>query len=291
MTHSYDEFREIANQFRHIELHKILLHVGARLDRRDKNKWHTLHGPVSITQHQFMNWKQHVGGGGAIDLIMHLHQCEFKTAVLYLSKHFRITPVESSLSENYRCKLNSLQLPARNKKNLPRIINYLTSLRCLPVSLINSLVEKGNIYADRRSNAVFLLLGKEKNIVGAELRGTGTSCWKGMANGSNKKLGGFYVRGNTRSNKIILCESAIDSISCVLLNACYMAISTSGATPNPMWLSHLIRKGYDIYCGFDADETGDRLAGKMISIHPTVTRLRPELHDWNDMLISTCSNR
>jgi len=70
-----------------------------------------------------------------------------------------------------------------------------------------------------------------------------------------------------------------------------MAISTSGATPNPLWLSHLIKKGYNIYCGFDADETGDRLAEKMISIHPTVIRLRPELHDWNDLLISLGSNK
>ena len=290
MTNSYDEIREIANQVRNIELHRILRHVGARQDRLDKNKWHTLQGSLSITQHKFMNWEQHLGGGGAIDLIMHLHQCEFKRAVLYLSKYFRITPVESK-PERHHHQPDCLQLPARNKKNLPRIINYLTSIRCLPLSLVNTLVEKGKIYADRRGNAVFLLLGKEKTVVGAELRGTGTSCWKGMAKGSDKKLGGFYIRGNARSNKIILCESAIDSISCVLLNACYMAISTSGATPNPLWLSHLIEKGYDIYCGFDADETGDRLAEKMISIHPTVTRLRPELHDWNDLLISSGSNK
>jgi len=285
MTNSYDELREIASQVRNIELHRILLHVGARQDRLDKNKWHTLQGSLSITQHKFMNWKQQVGGGGAIDLIMHLHQCEFKTAVLYLSNHFRTMPVQPKPVTHHSQTKPVLKLPARNQQNLPRIINYLTSVRCLPLSLINPLVENGKIYADSRNNAVFLLPGKEKIIVGAELIGTGTSCWRGMAKGSNKKIGGFYVRGDPRSNKIILCESAIDSMSCVLLNTCYMAISTSGATSNPLWLRRLIEKGYDIYCGFDADETGDKMAEKMIIIHPTVKRLRPQLHDWNDLLI------
>ncbi len=40
MTHSYDELREIANQVRNIELHRVLRHVDARPDRLDKNKWH-----------------------------------------------------------------------------------------------------------------------------------------------------------------------------------------------------------------------------------------------------------
>lgn len=291
MTNSYEALNVLARQVRTIELHRVLLHLGARPDCQDKKKWHTSQGILSITQHQFMNWQQQLGGGGAIDLIMHLQQCEFKTAVLYLADHFRMMPVKTKPASDHPQIHPLLKLPASNKTNLPRIIHYLTSRRCLPLSLVNPLIENGKIYADRRNNAVFLLLGKEKNIVGAELRGVGTSSWKGLAKGSNKKLGGFYVRGGVCSKKIILCESAIDSMSCVLLNPCYMAISTSGATPNPLWLSHLIEKGYDLYCGFDADETGDRLAEKMISLHPSVMRLRPELHDWNDQLISACSKK
>jgi hypothetical protein len=238
-----------------------------------------------------MNWQQQLGGGGAIDLIMHLQQCEFKTAVLYLADHFQVTPIKSKPACNHSQTHALLKLPTNNKANLPRIINYLTSRRCLPLSLVNPLIKNGKIYADRRNNVVFLLLGKEKTVVGAELRGTGTSGWKGLAKGSDKKLGGFYVRGGVYSKKIILCESAIDSMSCVLLNPCYMAISTAGATPNPLWLSQLIEKGYDLYCGFDADVTGDRLAERMMILHPSVIRLRPELHDWNDQLISSCSNK
>ncbi len=55
---------------------------------------------------------------------------------------------------------------------------------------------------------------------------------------------------------------------------------------NEMVLSILIRKGFDIYCGFDSDETGDSTANRMILLYPTVKRLRPNKHDWNEVLLS-----
>jgi len=51
-------------------------------------------------------------------------------------------------------------------------------------------------------------------------------------------------------------------------------ISTSGARPAPGWLAELVRDRYDIYCGFDADRTGDDMATAMIGRYPMVRRLR-----------------
>jgi len=70
-----------------------------------------------------------------------------------------------------------------------------------------------------------------------------------------------------------------------------MAISTSGAYAKPAWLNILIDKGYEIFCGFDNDETGDILANKMIRFFPTVKRLRPPKHDWNEILVSKYKKR
>ena len=39
-----------------------------------------------------------------------------------------------------------------------------------------------------------------------------------------------------------------------------------------------------IYCGFDADPTGDHMAAAMIALYPAIKRLRPPAHDWNDVL-------
>jgi hypothetical protein len=85
----------------------------------------------------------------------------------------------------------------------------------------------------------------------------------------------------------VLCESAIDAISCSVLFPDRICLSTSGVRSNPAWLSGLIRCGYAIHCGFDADEPGDRMATEMERLHPRIHRLRPRAHDWNDVLKAT----
>jgi len=62
------------------------------------------------------------------------------------------------------------------------------------------------------------------------------------------------------------------------------SLSTAGARPNPHWLPPLLVQGCQVYCGFDADPTGDAMAQAMIALHPRVQRLRPSQHDWNDVL-------
>lgn len=52
-----------------------------------------------------------------------------------------------------------------------------------------------------------------------------------MAEGSRKDLGAFYITSN--SKYVVICESAIDAISCFIIHPDCIAISTAGATPNP----------------------------------------------------------
>ena len=102
-----------------------------------------------------------------------------------------------------------------------------------------------------------------------------------MAPGSRKDLGCFFVkRSNTK--KAVLCEFAIDAISYFALQPNCLALSTSGVNPNPAWLPLLIEKGFDIYCGFDSDDTGNLFSNRMIYLYPTVKRLRPVKNDWNE---------
>ncbi len=84
-------------------------------------------------------------------------------------------------------------LPAPDPAKLWRVLKYLLEERCLPPILIESLVQSGHLYADHRANAVFLLFGKENNPVGAELRGTTSQPWRGLAPGSQKDPGFFSI--------------------------------------------------------------------------------------------------
>ena len=272
--------KELAQHLRAIPLETVLPLCGAQKDHDDKRKWHTSAGALSVTGAKFMNWHNSVGGGGAIDLVMHLNHLDFKAAVDWLAHHFPgarppppVPPTPPS----------QLRLPPPDPSKLGRVKEYLAQQRGITPTLLDPLIQSGALYADTRANAVFLLLGKESLPVGAELRGTTQRVWRGLAPGSQKDLGCFSIPA-TPLPGIILCESAIDAISCFALHPHHRCLSIAGARPNPRWLQPLLDQGHPVYCGFDADPTGDYMACAMTALHPTVKRLRPPEHDWNDVL-------
>ena len=288
MPYTFEDIKNKTDIVRNIELKTVLKQTGCIKDKSDKAKWHTTQGIISVTGQKFMNWTQGIGGGGAIDLIIHLKKYDFKTAVIWLSENLLFSYAQTSKTMKPSLK-RALALPEKDDNKLPQVKNYLRRNRYIPAELINFLVNSGKLYADTRGNAVFLLLGKGKIVVGAELRGTTKKRWLGMAHGSKKDRGCFYVK-MLNSKKMILCESAIDAVSCFALYPDFTTLSTSGVTPNPPWLPALINKGFEIYCGFDSDEVGDAFSDKMISFYPSVKRLRPIKHDWNEVLKSKFNN-
>jgi hypothetical protein len=291
---------ERADRLRAVPLTAVLRLCGAQPDRYDRRKWQTARGALSVTGAKFMNWTQGVGGGGAIDLIMHLRGGGFQAALQWLEHHFPGSlsapdPLPASRGQaGPSPREPDFRLPPPQPRHLERVKRCLNVQRALPMDLIDSLIGSGVLYADHRANAVFPLLGKGNEPVGAELRGTGPMAWRGMVPGSRKDLGFFSVPVLAPPSPpvsspagIILCESAIDAISCfVLHSADYRCISTAGARPDPGWLPGLILTGIPVFCGFDADPAGDTMAQRMIARHPSIQRLRPSHHDWNDLLQS-----
>jgi hypothetical protein len=294
---NFDDLRQRAAVVRAVPLETVLLARGAVRDRHDRRKWHTEQGPLSVTGPKFINWHRDQGGGGAIDLVMHLAGVDYRTAVAWLEQHLAAGPPASGQSTPrasgsepsppLREGPGTLRLPARDDSLLARVCQYLTRRRGLALSLIEPLVQSAKLYADRRGNAVFLLVaGKAQRPVGAELRGTGPRAWRGMAPGTRKDWGYFWV-GAPGSREIVLCESAIDAMSCYQMAPQRICISTSGVRADPPWLHVLLARDYELYCGFDADRPGDTAAASMMALHPAVRRLRPPAHDWNDAITSS----
>lgn len=291
---NFDDLRHRAAAVRAVPLETVLLARGEVRDRHDRRKWHTEQGPLSVTGPKFINWHRGQGGGGAIDLVMHLAGVDYRTAVAWLEQHLAAGPPargeftahQSSKQSTAAEKPGTLRLPARDDSLLARVRQYLTRRRGLALSLIEPLVQSAKLYADRRGNAVFLLVaGKAQRPVGAELRGTGPRVWRGMAPGTRKDWGYFWI-GAPGSREIVLCESAIDAMSCFQIHPQRICISTSGVRSDPPWLGGLLARGYQLYCGFDADAPGDAAATRMLALYPAVRRLRPPAHDWNDALTS-----
>jgi hypothetical protein len=277
---TFQDIRDRADRVRGIPLQEVLLLAGAKRDRYDKAKWHTSKGAISCTAAKFMNWNQGVGGGGAIDLTMHLNDLGFKAAVEWLCHYFPDMHGRATMESAHTMELI---LPPEDPGKLPAVKRYLTDQRSIAPSLIRRLIECGRLYADTRGNAVFVLLEKENRPVGAEIRGTSSARWRGMAPGSQRDLGYFSVPV-AGATTVILCESAIDAISCLELHPLCLCVSTSGARANPSWLPSLLRQHHEIFCGFDADSTGETMASNMMALHHPIRRLRPSQHDWNDVL-------
>lgn len=279
----YLELRRLADRLRDIPPGEIIPLFGGTPHRYDKAKWNTVAGMISVTGTKFHNWNQNIGGGGAIDLVMHLGGMDFKSAVFWLRKHFPGADTQGSQLA-FSSQASGLRMPPTNQFRWPQVLRYLTDQRRLPQAVTESLYSQGTLYADRRGNAVFVhLSAKSSQPVGAELRGTTATPWRGMAPGSRKALGYFSV-GKSKSKNVIICESAIDAISCLAIHPQALCISTAGVNPHPAWLPEMLRKHPKIYCGFDADTAGEQTAKRMIKRYPEIQRLRPAKQDWNQQL-------
>jgi hypothetical protein len=218
---------------------------------------------------------------------MHLGAMDSDAAVTWLEQHLALSPVVpimATAASLTPTPAKRLQLPTRNHYHWNRVQQYLTRCRLLEPEVLGTLQVSGRLYADSRANAVFLMnAGKTSQPVGAELRGIGPHRWRGMAPGSRKNAGYFWV-GTQTSRTIVLCESAIDAISCFQIHPDYICISTAGVRANPAWLGELLGRGDRVYCGFDSDEPGEIAANQMIARNPAVQRLLPPAHDWNAAL-------
>jgi hypothetical protein len=225
---------------------------------------------------------------------MHLGGWDARQAIEWLWHHYGGSQVagRNPATASDSTSSSQLRLPVSSPANLKRVRRYLRQRRCLSAKILTSLIDDGKLYADRLGNAVFLMVaGKPNRPIGAELRGTGNRVWRGLAPGTRRDAGYFWI-GPRDSKRIVLCESAIDAISCFQLQTQQAAgvgeesicISTAGVRPDAPWLRPLLARGYAIHCGFDTDEAGERAGRQMIARHPSVQRLRPTQHDWNETL-------
>ena len=290
-----DDFRRRADLVREIPLEVVLRCWGAVRDQQDKLRWRTPRGPLSVTGSKFFNWHSCQGGGGAIDLVMHLAGWDARQAIEWLWQRHGGSQVagQNPAAASDSTSSGQLRLPGSSLANLERVRRYLRDRRYLCAKILASLIDDGKLYVDGRGNAVFVMVaGKPNRPIGAELRGTGSRVWRGLAPGTRRDAGYFWV-GSVGANRIVLCESAIDAISCFQLQTqlpeaqlpgeC-ICISTAGVRPDAPWLRPLLARRYQIYCGFDTDEPGEAASRQLINRHPSIERLRPPHQDWNETL-------
>ena len=266
---------EKISKLREIQLETVLEAAGAERDPKDRNNWKSEAGRLTLTGQKFFNHDAKRGGGGAIDLAMHLLDCSFREAVIFLES----LPTPETLrpvSENEK-EIKSV-VPATAPENWPHVQDYLTRIRKISGALVDSLHECGIIYADKYKNAVFL----SENRKGAELRGTGTVPFHGFR---GEKCP-FRISGTWAD--VAFVESAIDALSLRDLDFPGDILSFSGGAKGLIqsYARDAKKKGLKIWGAFDNDKAGDTFFEVLKEAVQDAGRVYPiNGKDWNAELI------
>ncbi|VEP12907.1 Plasmid recombination protein [Hyella patelloides LEGE 07179] len=162
------KYTELAKKVRDFPLEKVAYELGLDPDPFDKHKWHSEGHIINITGSKFYDWKALSGGGGAIDLVMHISdlvmhisECNFKQAVTWLNDRFGEGATIDAVSYKAREIIQEKPVleftpPVPEESLWQGVKKYLTRTRKLPSGLVDSLHEQGLIYADSKQNAVFI---------------------------------------------------------------------------------------------------------------------------------------
>ena len=265
-----------SDRLRGLNLERVAEHFGYQRDPSDRSRWRGQGSVISLTGTKFYDHLQGRGGGGAIDLAMHVAGCPFLVA-LDLLEQIAPEPAE--------------RLAPGEPSSWQQVYRYLTEQRGLAPRLVDHCHRNRLIESDQRANAVFVTRDADGTPLGAELCGTQPGRpFKGMARGSRKAQGGFWI-ARQKPGPTLLTESAIDALSAfsiAKLRHIAVIISTAGvAVRLPPWITH--RNPETILCGYDTDSIGEAAAQHLMEQHPGIRRLCPaEGHkDWNEQLLAT----
>jgi len=309
-----DDYKALAAQVRAVPLETVIERLGGVQDHYNAHKYRLDGEHISINNERFYNHDRQQGGGGAIDLVMHTAGYDYREAVAYLrDTHGAEAAISAATWHSARdgqqlarqiveyAERPAFRAPTSDEGRWSQVRNYLVEQRALPPALVDDLHGRGMIYADHRSNAVFIRQDADGQAVGASLRGTAPgSEFKGLALGSRREEGHFaFTVGQPAPYMAVqyhIVESPIDALSRAALiqregvRGEYHFISTDGhgEIPRRHIDEGLAARGL-VHCGFDNDKGGDTLWARVQEAYPRAEALvheRPPAgaKDWNDAL-------
>ncbi|MEQ1620558.1 MAG: MobV family relaxase [Methylococcales bacterium] len=278
-------------RIRDIPLPAVFAMCGYEIDPDDKHQYQGPLGRISTEtkngKAKFYNHDRQKGGGGAIDLVMHLEEMDFSGVCAFLGGNFNADAISKAaahkaMQEAKDALKQPVPLPTPDESTWLKVREYLIYVRKIAVTTVDKLYSKGQLFSDFRGNACFRY-GQE----GVELRGTTDHLWRGFR---GKKTGFFSIWRGDITKSVAVCESAIEAMSYAELNPDASVISLSGLGGKK--LVEALRtlkskkKNMKIYAAFNADIAGDEAAQRLIVALPGVERHRPLIDgdDWNNVL-------
>ncbi|MBW4558787.1 MAG: plasmid recombination protein [Trichormus sp. ATA11-4-KO1] len=306
---SKNQWLQQANLLRELALEDVAWELGLDRDHSQANRWKGHGHIINIDKSKFYDFAPgyQKGGGGAIDLVMHVNDCDFKKAIAWLHDRFGESGVmRAAIAKTQTEVIEIAQQQPRPQFTPPvaddnqwlSVHNYLTKKRGLPEYLVSALFESELLYADERKNAVFGMRTLTGEVMGAFVRGTvgEENTFMGYAKGTKRAESWFYLRlGGEASDEIervILCKSPIDTLSVAALDmeinngepaerTMYMAVDSPQSLP-----LEFLRTINTIGVTFDNDELGNEAAIAVKELLPQAQIIMPDEFDWNQQLLA-----
>lgn len=307
LSQSKSEFEEQNNALREIPLENILELLGFNfkttsryLEVRDRDR--NLKLNIERRTGRFTENISGHTGCGSIDLVKLLLNCNFSDAKNFLIENFGlnsfakvafVSPKPEFIDEvvNLMEDKTVREIPTPDKKNIEKVIEYLTKNRGLSSLLVDRLISSGQIFADKNLNAIFL----SRNLKTAFMRGT-----RRFSNGNPNKFKSIAgipdlidFHFNPRKNpRIYVFESVIDALSYKTRNpnARGIFISTNGQMAIKRVQEFIKQYPSSKVClCLDNDEAGNKmtamLSGQLKSSGISYRVLNPKFKDWNERLL------
>lgn len=279
-----NNFSEIRNK----NLPDVLSSLGAKQKREDYDakQWHTPDGGrISVTGSKWYDHNASKGGGGAIDLVMHVKKCNFIDAVNFLQ--VLPPPVQQVVREAGPATApgaepTPVQMPPAEEKNWQHVRKYLVEKRKIDSALVDRLHAESRIYSDARFNAVFT---NDKKTF-CEIRGTGEASYHQQI-GKGSLL--IFNKANAKKT-VAYVESSIDALSLISLGFSGYAVASIGQKINHIIASakRILADGWKVIAAFDNDRVGESMSVQLAeAVKPhIIERHKPKdgAKDWNSYL-------
>ena len=304
-------WKQQADKLRDLPLEEVAWNLG--LDKADigENRWKGLGRVISINNSKWYDFTKEKGGGGAVDLVMHVNNSNFRSSVAWLHDQFEEEGMNRAVTHHARQQaqeivteepIPSFEPPTPDESKWLSVQDYLVQKRGLPENFIIGLHQKGWLYADDQQNAVFTMrelpVGVktqygETTSLGAFLRGTRgeDNSFMGYAPNSKRREGWFYFhlggKPGDEVQKVVLCKSPIEALSCANIGlnerrgmpserTLYMAVDSPKSLP-----LEFLREVRAITAAYDNDSAGCSTAQAIKELLPQTTIAHPKAEDWN----------
>jgi hypothetical protein len=254
---------------------------GSRAGHRTR-KFKVAGKSIAATGNLWIDNSTGQGGRGAIDLVMHLEDCNFKTATRILAG---VLPAAQTVATTTPTPKPAPALPASVASNWPRAQRYLVQVRKIPVEVVDRAFSLGLIYADERSNIVFVREGD-----GCFKRGSYDPVDKpAFKQTLGRDAGPFLLPGNDDGHRVFVAEGPIDALALKAINPTAAVLATGGSFPPARLLPYLAGTG-QVLLAHDADGAGNeqaqRIAVALAAVGVTAVRHRPPAKDWSAALVA-----